>query len=505
MIETATVRRGLPILLAALALAQVCACGGGGGGSHGGGDAAPNAIQRENAEPGSDAWQFRRFGDRAADDTTEQIKGYASATSADRGATVTFYVSVTPPQAYTIEIYRLGWYGGAGGRLMATIDGLQGARQPECPMDATTGLIACEWTPSAEVRIADSWTTGIYLAVLRNAEHFANLVPFVVRDDAHAPALLYQQSVTTYQAYNLYPDDGRRGKSLYGSSHGPPTISGGTRAVAVSFDRPYAGDGAGDLLRWEIHLVRWLERSGYDVGYTTDLDTHTSGARLLASQAFLVAGHDEYWSREMRDAVEAARDAGVNLAFLGANAAYWQVRFSPSASGAADRVMTCYKDATLDPVQGPTTTVRWRDPLPNRPEQSLIGVQYTDIIAGGIDGTYAGYTVTDAASWVYAGSGLADGDVVPGIVGYETDRLDPAYPTPGALEGTYEILAASPFLNFAGEPAVANASIYRAPSGAWIFAAGTIGWSLALDDVADARIQRTTANVLARFTGRSGD
>jgi hypothetical protein len=326
-----------------------------------------------------------------------------------------------------------------------------------------------------------------------------------VRDDAHPPAILYQQSVTTYQAYNLYPDDHRTGKSLYGSSYGPPTISGGTRAVAVSFDRPYAGDGSGDLLKWEIHLVRWLERSGYDVGYSTDLDTHAHGARLLASKAFLVTGHDEYWSREMYDAVEAARDAGVHLAFLGSNAAYWQVRLSPSASGAANRVMTCYKNAAVDPVQGPTTTVNWRDPLLNRPEQRLIGVQYSEIIVGGIDGTYADYTVTNGGNWVYAGSGLKDGDVVPGIVGYETDQLRSEYPAPVAIEGTSALLSASRFTNVASLPATANSSIYRAPSGAWVFAAGTIGWSLALDDfldrnVADPRIQRTTANLLDTFT-----
>ncbi len=460
---------------------------------------------RENAEPGSDAWQFWRFGDRPADDVAGQIKGYASATSVDHGETITFQVSVASPQPYRLEIYRLGWYGGAGGRLMRTLDGLSGTHQPDCPIDATTGLIACTWAPSVEVRVPESWTTGIYLAVLRSAEHFASVVPFVVRDDAHPPALLYQQSVTTYQAYNLYPDDHRTGKSLYGSSYGPTTISGGTRAVAVSFDRPYAGDGAGDLLEWEIHFIRWLERSGYDVGYSTDLDPHAHGARLLTSRAFLVVGHDEYWSREMFDAVETARDAGVHLGFFGANAAYWQVRFSPSASGAANRIMTCYKNASIDPVQGPTTTVNWRDPLLHRPEQRLIGVQYTDVIAGGIGGAYADYTVTNAASWVYAGSGLKDGDVVPGIVGYETDRAQPEHPAPVAIEGTSALLSASSFPNFAGLPATANASIYRAPSGAWVFAAGTIGWSLALDDfldrhVAAPRIQRTTANILDAFT-----
>jgi hypothetical protein len=492
------------LALAALAVVGLCTCHASGC-SHGGG-ATPNAIQRENASPGSEAWQFWRVGgDRPADDAGGQIKGYASATSVDHGETITFHVSVTPPQPYTIEIYRIGWYGGAGGRLLTTLEGLAGTHQPDCPIDAVTGLVTCPWAPSAEVRVPESWTTGVYLAVLRNAEHFANVVPFVVRDDAHPHALLYQQSVTTYQAYNLYPDDHLTGKSLYGSSYGPPTVSGGTRAVAVSFDRPYAGDGAGDFLKWEVHFIRWLERAGYDVGYSTDLDTHQHGERLRASKAFLVVGHDEYWSREMFDAVEAARDAGVHLGFFGANAAFWQVRFSPSASGARDRIMTCYKDAHLDPVQGPTTTVNWRSPPVDRPEQRLIGVQYSDVIAGGISGEYADYVVVSSASWVYADTGFTNGSVVRGILGYETDRFHPEFLAPIAVAGSHVFLSASPFTNFAGQPVRSSASIYQAPSRAWVFAAGTIGWSLALDDfldrtVADPRIQKTTANILDAFT-----
>lgn len=502
-VRTAT-RLGAAVVSVVIALG-VYGCGGSGGGT----DARAltrNAIQRENAESGSDGWQFWRAGDQSADDGAGQIKGYASATSVDHGETITFHVSVAPAQPYRIEIYRIGWYDGAGGRLLVTLGDLAGTPQPACPVDPVTGMIACDWAPSADVRVPESWTTGVYLAVLRNTEHFASVIPFVVRDDAHPPAVLYQQSVATYQAYNLYPDDGRTGKSLYGSSYGPPTVSGGTRAVAVSFDRPYAGNGAGDFLRWEVHLVRWLERSGYDVGYTTDLDTHAHGERLRASKAFVVAGHDEYWSRAMFDAVEGARDGGVHLAFLGANAAYWQVRFSPAASGAPDRIMTCYKDAAVDPVHDATVTVQWRDPLLNRPEQRLIGVQYTNTIQRGIDGPYADYVVSDAGSWVYAGTGVSDGAVIRAIVGYETDSFEPQHPGPTTIDGTRSIIGASPFVNFGGAPAVANASIYRAPSGAWVFAAGTIGWSLGLDDfldrnVADARIQRATANLLDTFTG----
>jgi hypothetical protein len=478
--------------------------------SSGGGDGSPaptrgeSLVAQENRKPGSDEWQFWRYGFARSDDADEQVKGYASATSVDRGERLTLSVSVNPPQTYTIDVYRIGWYGGLGGSLVTTVGPLPGNRQPECPVDTTTGLIACAWEPSYSLEILPSWVSGIYLAVVRNQQRFASFIMFVVRDDERAADVLYQQSVTTYQAYNDYPSDGRRGKSLYGGSFGPPTIAGDSRAVQVSFDRPYATDGAGQFLAWEVGFVRWLERSGYDIRYTTDVDTHLHGEQLLASKAFLSVGHDEYWSKEMFDAVERARDAGVHLGFFGGNDAYWQIRFAPSATGTPARVMVCYKRAALDPVQGETTTVKWRDPPVTRPEQPLIGLQFGDIIRDGIDGTYAGYVVRNGDHWVYAGTGLHDGDVIPGIVGYETDRYDEDMPLPPQRGGSWTLLSRSPYESFVGAPSYANSAVYQAPSGAWVFAAGSIGWSLGLDAfptraVPDDRLQRTTRNILDRF------
>ena len=492
---------GRSLVLVAI-LATVAGCGSGGSE-----DASPvtheSIIATENRKPGSDEWQFWLHGYLRADDATEQVKGYASATSVNHGDSITFFISVNPPQPYTIEIYRLGWYGGLGGSLATTIGPLDGIRQAECPIDARTGMIACDWLASHALAVPRSWVSGVYLAVVRNQQRFANFIVFVVRDDERPADILYQQSVTTYQAYNDYPSDGRRGKSLYGDSFGPPTIAGNSRAVQVSFDRPYANDGAGQFLEWEIHFVRWLERSGYDVGYATDIDTHLNGARLLASKAFLSVGHDEYWSQEMFDAIERARDAGVHLGFFGANAAYWQVRFESSIENGPARTMVCYKSADLDPVQGGTTTVKWRDPPVARPEQLLIGLQFGDIIAGGFQGAYAAYVVENTGHWVYAGSGLRDGDAIPGIVGYEADRYDQGAGLPMQRDTSWTRLSTSPYENLAG-PAHANSAVYQAPSGAWVFAAGSIGWSLGLDSFGDRaapdeRLQRVTRNLLDRF------
>jgi len=461
--------------------------------------AADNPIVIENQQPGSSGWQLRNW----ASDAPGQIKGYASATSVNKGTPITFYVTVNPAQTFTIDVYRVGWYQGSGGRLLQQIGPFNGVQQPPCPRDTTTGLIACNWTPTYTLSVPTTWTSGIYLAVLTNAQSYQNDIVFVVRDDNRIAPLLYQQSVTTYQAYNNYPNDGTTGKSLYEyNSYGPATVSGTSRAVKVSFDRPYSEwAGAGQFLQWELYFVRWLEHSGYDVTYSTDLDTHSNGSRLLNYRGFLSVGHDEYWSKQMRDAAEAARDAGVNLAFFGANAAFWQVRFEASANGVANRVMVCYKDGTKDPVQGATTTARWRLAPANRPEQTLIGIQYTSQTQ---NNGYVSYVVTTSGHWVYAGTGFRDGDSVPGILGYEADRQWSEYPLPSYVAGTYALLSRSPYTNYNGQPDWANSSIYQAPSGAGVFGAGTISWSWGLDNygshnIADARIQRTTANILNQF------
>ncbi len=476
--------------------------------------AGPSAsvIAVENMFPGSENWQMRRTGPggvqfQPADDVGKQIKGYASATSVNKGESITFHVS-TLAQQYTMDVYRMGWYQGRGGRLLQHVESLPGVLQPACPTDAATGLTECAWTPSHTLEVPLTWTSGVYVVHLTSAP-YQTYITFVVRDDARPADILYQQSVTTYQAYNNYPDDGATGKSLYDfNSRGAPTVTGSPRAAKVSWDRPYTGEGAGQFFDWEYYFVRWLERSGYDVAYSTNLDTHRNSARLLDYKAFLSVGHDEYWSKAMYDGVEAARDAGVSLGFFGADAVFWQVRLEPSPlSGAADRVMVGYKNRSVDPVandQDPAndqlTTVLWRDPFLNRPEQRLIGVQFSGQLA-----TNAPYVVANSSSWVYEGTGLVDGDSIPGIVGYEADTSMPDVPLPTSVPGTYQVLSQSPYTDVAGPQLIGNSSIYQAPSGAWVFGAGTISWSWGLDraGVVDPRIQRTTANLLNRFLGIS--
>lgn len=296
-----------------------------------------NPIILENRKPGTTSWLIGRQGYRVADDVRQQIKGYASATSVDVGHSINLYVTVHPVQRYIMRFYRTGWYGGKGGRLIRTVGPLQGIEQRTCPLNPYSGLIVCNWHASYTLRVSQSWTSGVYLVVLTNAYRYQDYIVFVVRNDAsHAP-ILYQQPVTTYEAYNDYPDNGKTGKSLYSvnlgvpDSYGPRTVTGTRRAVEVSFDRPYADDGSGQFLWVEVNFIRWLERRGYDVTYSTDVDTDLRPRLLLHHKAFISVGHDEYWSMSMRKAVVSARDKGVNLAFFGANDIYRQFRFAPSS------------------------------------------------------------------------------------------------------------------------------------------------------------------------------
>ncbi|HLB75582.1 MAG TPA: N,N-dimethylformamidase beta subunit family domain-containing protein, partial [Candidatus Dormibacteraeota bacterium] len=219
--------------------------------------AATNPIVTENQQPGTGAWLI---GSLQADDVNGQIKGYASATSVLQGQPIDLFVTVNPPQTYTIDVFRIGWYGGVGGRQVLHVPGLQGAPQAGCgPTDPTTGLLACKWTKSFTLTPDTSWTSGVYVALLTNAAGFQNYVIFVVKDGRPA-AFLYQSAFTTFEAYNNYPDDGLTGKSLYDfNSKGATTVSGGPRAVKVSFDRPYTSMGSGQFFWFEVYFVHWAE------------------------------------------------------------------------------------------------------------------------------------------------------------------------------------------------------------------------------------------------------
>lgn len=495
-----------------------------------------NAIALENLKKGSTAWQHPDHVTRTIASKTpitslatatcgtssvdfpwandNCIMGYTSAPSVNKGASIVFKVSVNPaPQTYNITFYRMGWYAGSGATQVAVSSTQSGITQPACAMQTQTGLTECNWSSSYTLNVPSTWTTGVYLAQLTNFSGWKSEIIFVVRDDNRAADFLYQLPMLTYLAYNNYPDGTSTGKSIYdASSSGSNTIVGTPRAAKVSFDRPLHHQFGSWLgTDWsEIHLVAWLEKMGYNINYTTDLDVHTSGPGYLqAYKGLIIGGHSEYWTKTMYDKIQQARDAGINLAFFGANANHWQVRMESSSSGIdGNRVLTCYKDengSTFDPIKDSTTTKKWRDL--GRAEQTLIGVQH-DINGWNLDTANQPPLIVQTSShWAYSGTNFANGSAIPYLIGYEIDNLDPGYPKPPLLQPTSQtIIGNSPFVNHSNTLYTSQASIYQAPSKAWVFGSGTMSWSWALSKQAgsghvyqNAGIQQATKNILDTF------
>jgi hypothetical protein len=454
-----------------------------------------NPIVEENQRPGTTDWLLTNPADN------REIEGYASWTSVDRGSAIRVLVNTLDP-SYQLEVFRVGWYGGAGGRRVFGPITLGGTQQVTPAPDPVTGLIECDWNNGFTLNTDRDWTTGVYLVKLTaSASGKQSYVSFTLRNDGRRSRLLFQTSVTTYQAYNNWG-----GKSLYSFNS-----TDRTAAVKVSFNRPYANDnGAGQLFAWELSLLRFLEREGYDVAYCTNITTHNDPWTLRAHKAFLSVGHDEYWSAEMRQNVVSARDSGVHLGFFGANCCYWQIRLERSAvTGAPRRTIVCYKERFQeDPLFGvdnSRVTTLWRGDVVNRPEERLIGIQYdffpvdTDIV------------VDNAAHFIFEGTGLNNGDRLPGLLGYEADR------TFGGGPSNLIRLCHSPVVNGGGavpEPTsrasdrgFADMTIYTARGDALVFAAGSMQFNWGLDDgtassrkhLVNATAQRMVRNLLDRF------
>jgi hypothetical protein len=455
-----------------------------------------NPIINENMNGGTGAWNIYNQGN-LSDDINLQIAGYASASSVNRGGSINFHVRTTPPQAFRIEIYRLGYYNGAGGRHMRTIHGLNSnGQQPDCSMDGGTGMVSCNWAVAYTLDVPGDWTTGVYVAHLINAQNWRSQVVFVVRDDNRTGDFLYQQPMLTYAAYNDFPRGTNMSKSLYDyNSEGPNTVVGSTRAVKVSLNRPDRTRLYGSLWSWEHQLISWLEREGYDVNYATNIDVHVNPGRLRQFKGVISPAHDEYWTGDMFSAFEQARDNGTNLAFLGSNTAYWQVRLEPDANGNPNRVVVCYKNHGADPEPNNwRKTLRFRDI--GRAEQQLVGVQFVSYNGNNFQQTYV---VENSGHWMHDGTGLGNGATVNGIVGYEVDYRMSGYPWPNAVEDRR--LARSNFVDLDGQNVPSESWIYRAPSGAWVFASGTMAWSHALGEpgLINNGIQQMTRNLLNRF------
>ena len=488
-----------------------------------------NEIEAENCKAGnpSSEWDINGAGDQS-------IQGFATDISVNKGETVHFKID-TKATSYRLDIYRIGYYGNMGARKVATV--LPSATLPQsqsaCINDTATKLTDCgNWAESASWTVPANAVSGVYIAKLvRSDTGGASHIIFIVRDDTGKSDILFKTSDTTWQSYNTYglgyieyPDYGYPSQKATKASYNRPFL---TRAVN-------SGMGAFNwFFQAEYPMVRWLESNGYNVSYFTSVDADRRGAQILDHKAFLSVGHDEYWSGQERANVEAARTAGVNLAFFGGNEVYRKVRWENSidGSGTPYRTMVCYNESNApvptDPLDPPIWTGTWRNPTfsppadGGRPENALSGTLFT--VSDGpnelgismnvpqANGRLRFWRNTTVASLV-AGQVATLGDRV---VGYEFDEdIDNGYrpaglvqlsstttPTIAKLLGDNIKIAADIYL-----PGTAThvMTLYRAPSRALVFSAGTVHFSWGLDSehdngpsIIDTNMRQATVNLFA--------
>lgn len=419
-------------------------------------------IEVENFKTGTTDWIINVPFDTCAypdhqNCRREQIEGYCSKNSVKAGDSLSIYVSTNPATAYTLDIFRMGYYGGSGGRLMQSYT-LEGTPQATPEPDPKTNFLECDWEAAVSFVVPDDWLSGVYLGKLTTAlDSSQAYVVFIVKDDRKAD-FIFQCSDLTWQAYNRWP----QWHSMYDEGHQPWVNTNGAR---ISFDRPYGlyvnnlpsdfnplSNGGGEFLLWEFPLVFWMEREGYDVTYISNTDTHADGKGLLRGKAFLSVGHDEYWTYPMFDNVMAARDSGVNVMFLSGNSIDGTVYLEPSTDGRPNRV-----------------TGR----LPEREfknEQDLMGSSSYGV-------GYTSFVVKEPDHWMFEGTGMKLNDSIPDLVGWEYHGI----PT-GNVENLVVVAQNKvPRNQFTDDvPPQHAATLYTMPKGNFVFNAGTCFWSIPL-------------------------
>jgi hypothetical protein len=468
-----------------------------------------NPIQKENQREGSRDWQLTRVRTGRQDSVRSAvIEGYCSRQSLRAGESLDIMVSTNPPARFIIEVFRSGWYGGRGARLVTTLGPFQGKSQPDPPVGARR-LRECAWEPCTSLKIPDDWVSGVYLGRLTTVPestdkpYWQSYVVFIVTDDRKAD-VLFQCSDNTWQAYNRWPDL----YSLYDADNKPGWVSGPD--VDVSFDRPYGkyrqiyenpqSIGSGEWLCWEFPLAFWLEQQGYDVSYCSQSDMLTAD-RGSKCKTFLSVGHDEYWDERSYHSVSQMRDAGVNLLFLSGNSVCWVSPFRASDGGAPNRIIT-----RAAPYGGLHRQRGNKDgaivfPSVGPDEGLLMGAINVIPVNGGGD-----WTCVKPEHWMFEGTGMKKGESVPGLVGWEY------HGDPAKITGLEVVAEGTAWVSGTREQHW-TATIYPGPKKNFVFNAATIFWSQAMSvppghmlpwshwsrpHGVDERVRRITDNLLKK-------
>jgi hypothetical protein len=467
-----------------------------------------NRIAQENAREGSLDWQLTRVRlDSTAGFRASTIEGYCSKQSVKAGESIDIFVSTKPTAKFEIEIFRTGYYGGRGARLMTKLGPFEGKTQ-ETPAMGEKQLHECRWEACTSVKIPEDWVSGVYLGRLttlpESGPYWQSYVVFIVKDDRPAD-ILVQCSDNTWQAYNRWPDK----YSIY--TH-PKGVQGPW--ADVSYDRPYAkyaqiyenpqSIGSGEWLCFEFPMAYWLEQEGYDVTYCSNVDLRTPD-RALKCKAFLSVGHDEYWHIDQYNSVLALRDAGVNVMFFSGNSVCWVTPLRAGFDGRENRIM--FRGGPYGGEhQWAVERAEKHGPFPERgPDEGyLMGSRNIDPVNGGGD-----WICEKPDHWIFQGTGMKKGDAIPGLIGWEY------HGDPPAIEGL-EVVAGGTAWQGGTNPSNWTATIYPGPKGNFVFNASTIFWCQGLSTPPghmlpwshwsrphgpDARVQRITKNLMDKAVG----
>ncbi|MCA9039739.1 MAG: hypothetical protein KDA65_05255 [Planctomycetaceae bacterium] len=464
---------------------------------------AQNKITEENRHQGTLDWQLTYVRtDRAENRRSKLIEGYCSKQRVQAGETIDFFISANEPTEVVIDLYRLGYYQGTGGRWRTQLGPFPVTPQLD-PEIGSNRLRECSWEKTTSFTIPEDWVSGVYVGKLSCTAHrYQSYVIFIVRDDRDAEVIM-QCSDNTWQAYNKWPHE----FSLYNSDPPNQSLNGTTR---VSFDRPYAwypqvvdqplSLGSGEFLLWEFPLAFWLEQQGYDVTYRSNVDLHTDPAGLKRAPVFLSVGHDEYYSLEMYQNLKQAIDDGLNVAFLSGNTCCFVAPLSASTHGQPNRIFyRAGRYGGLSEAEQKNGFGPFDVEGPN--ENLLIGARTIDPFNGSGD-----WICTQPEHWLFQETQMQQGEGIPGLVGWEF------HGDPAAIPGL-EVIAEGVSTNAGGRDAHWTSTIYPGPQGNWVFNASTIYWSMGLSRPPgftlpyshfgrplgpDQRVQQITTNFLKR-------
>jgi hypothetical protein len=482
---------------------------------------APPSIAAENRARGTSAWRLPGPAYELGGAAHGTISGYVAEQAIAPGELQRVYVRAPGAHTVTVRVYRMGWYGGSGGRLVLASAPLPARRQPPCAHRFATGLTECRWHATLSFTIPMGLASGVYIVKLRASTRAESDCLFVLRPQ-RPPRLLVEMPTATYEAYNAWGGD-----SLYPDGSRLVGLTGTTQGVEVSYDRPYESQtGAGQFFIRDVAMVRFLERYGYPVGYTTIESIDGDPAQVLGPthpRALVDVGHSEYWSATDARAFEHARDGGTSLLFLSSDTLAWRVRFerasaASSEAGARDHRIVAYKQfVASDPDRG--------DPTGAFPQggAALAGSAYDGCITPRVEVPGPPVYRYDAwrpspglqPRWLFAQTGITAATSIPGIVGYELDERALATPLGTLLIGTGTGVSCGAEV----EPSPirgtrAETTLYTARSGALVFATGTLGWLYGLSPVPqaspdvplapDPRVVAMTRNLLAHVLGGTG-